>query len=150
MKKLTLLLLLAPSIAYADSAGASLEILPSGNITGGVGGFTGSSSAKTAIGFGVRADHAIDPLITVGFAPRFFFGVNTSNGNGGSDHPHGLAIGLGAGVSYDVSPTLRGFFELGYQWGFQGGTVTVFNTTNSYKFETDYFGMAIGIAGVTR
>jgi hypothetical protein len=188
MKKLIVLALFLPSIAYADTAGASLEILPSGTITGGLGGFQGSSSTKTAVGFGVLADHAVDPYISVGFAPRFFFGVNTSNsnndsaeeldlrlrgtigkeivpkvrpyfyftpgysvlfvpnGNGGSNHPHGFAIGVGGGVSYDLTNTLSGFVELGYQWGFQDGSFQALGTTTNYEFHTNYFGIALGIS----
>lgn len=187
MKKLTLLLMLVPSIAYADSAGASLEILPSGTLTVDIPPLgSASGDAKTAIGFGVFADHAIDPLISIGFAPRFFFGVNGTNSNdksaeeldlrlrgtvgkevapkirpyfyltpgysilfytdanGNGSHPHGFAIGLGGGVSYQVTPTASGFFELGYQWGFQGGTASGGGFSTDYKFETDYFGIAIG------
>lgn len=193
MKKLALLLLLVPSIAHADQVGASLEIMPTGTIVGSLGGFGDtSSSANTAIGFGVLADHAVArrSLISVGFAPRFFFGVKGSNDNGDSAeeldlrlratiggevapkirpyffvtpgysilflpdnnnvnngnslHPHGFEVGLGGGVSYDVSPTLRGFAELGYQWGFQGGSFQVIGTTTDYKLETRYLGIAIG------
>jgi hypothetical protein len=45
--------------------------------------------------------------------------------NNQSYHPNGFVINAGGGLSYELSSSLRGYFELGYQWGFQGTTINV-------------------------
>src|SRR5436190_5634397 len=80
----------SPAVAHADDdgpdrgwAGAEFEIIPSGTVAVNAGGGnTVSSDLKTAYAVKLVAEKEINELISVGFAPRYVWGLIGTNDNG--------------------------------------------------------------------
>jgi hypothetical protein len=177
MKKLlTSSLALSALIASAGAASAEGVHASAGFVTATAGTMTvevGPDSAdfdlKTAFGVAAAVDYDVLPFLSVGIAPRLFFGVKPSDEvfensdaakildlrarvtgfhevapkltlfgyfapgyslmmsaddseDGGSD-PKGLVVGVGGGANYAVTPQIFVGADVGYQLGFQKGTV---------------------------
>ena len=69
--------------------------------------------------------------------------------NGNTVHPNGFIIDVGGGLSYHLSPGVRAFFELGYQWGFQSwsasGTVLGQTVTVTGDDKVNYLQLGFGL-----
>ena len=66
-------------------------------------------------------------------------------------HPHGFILGLGGGVGFALGKRSELSVELGYQWGFQGGSQNVPLIGNvDYTLEDSYFHVAFGISGTVK
>lgn len=67
-------------------------------------------------------------------------------------HPNGFCLDVGGGVALALAHNVRGYFELGYQWGFQSwdasGTVLGQTVTVSGDDKTEYLQLGFGIAAL--
>lgn len=70
--------------------------------------------------------------------------------NGNKVHPNGFVLGLGGGLSYALSRSVRGYFELGYQLGYQtwswSGTVLGQTVTDNGDASDSYLQLGFGVA----
>ena len=200
MKSLILVALIAvPAVAHADDitknkgiVSADFELLPTGTISGSIGGFSGSTDANTAYGVGLTLENQVNELVSIGLAPRFLFGVKgandtgdssnqidirarvaaghdlipklrvygfgepgysiifppSNNGNGPSVHPNGFVIAAGGGLSFELSPTVRAMFELGYQWGFQSWSYSNGGITANGDLKDNFLSLGFGLSAV--
>jgi hypothetical protein len=190
--------IVVPAVAHADDmtrnkgiVSADFELLPTGTISGSIGGFSGSTDAATAYGVGLTFENQVNDLISVGLAPRFLFNVKgandtgdsskqidirarvaaghelipkmrlygfgepgysimfpPNNNNGQSVHPNGFVIAAGGGLSFELSPTVRAMFELGYQWGFQSWSYSNGGITANGDLKDNYLALGFGLSAV--
>lgn len=65
-------------------------------------------------------------------------------------HPNGFVLGLGGGLSFALSSSVRGYFELGYQLGYQSwsytGTVLGVSGTINGDANASYLQLGFGLA----
>jgi hypothetical protein len=123
----------SPVVAHAGDgsddrgwAGAEFEIIPSGSVAVNAGGSTTTTSdLKTAYAVSLVAEKDINELISVGFAPRYAFGLIGVNDNG--DTSQELDLRARISVGHTIIPKLRlfGFAEPGYSIVFVPQTVVV-------------------------
>jgi len=66
--------------------------------------------------------------------------------NGNSVHPNGFVINAGGGLAYALSPSLHGYFEVAYQWGFQTYSYESNGFSTSGDFNTSYLQLGFGLA----
>ena len=126
--------LLVPSIAHAEErkgwAAADFELLPSGSIEANfVGGNTTTVSTDTAYGIGIVAENELNPMVTVGLAPRYIFNVIDKNSNGDAAKELDLRARVTAGAMLIPKLRVYGFAEPGYSIIFLPDTVRINNET---------------------
>jgi hypothetical protein len=115
-----------------------------------VNGKNSSTDASTEMDLRARVavGHDLIPKLRLyGFGePGYSVIFPASNGNGDTVHPNGFVIAAGGGLSFELSTKVRATFEMGYQWGFQSWSGTVFGQPVSGSADTSYFGLGFGLA----
>src|SRR5690349_8313554 len=112
----------SPALAHADDdgpdrgwAGAEFEILPSGSYSFDAGNGTKvTQDIKTAYAVKLVAEKDINELISVGFAPRFGFGLIGTNDSGDTSQLLDLRARIAFGHRLIPKLRVQGFAEPGY------------------------------------
>jgi hypothetical protein len=60
--------------------------------------------------------------------------------------PKGFLVDVSAGISGQILPSAFVVFDLGYQWGFQSGTISGSAQSIDYDFRTRYLHFGLGFA----
>ena len=108
----------------------------------------GDSSNQIDLRARVAIGHDLIPKMRVyGFGePGYSIIFPPNNPNGGNVHPNGFVIAAGGGLSFELSPTVRAVFELGYQWGFQSWSYSNGGINTSGDLKDSYLQLGFGLA----
>lgn len=113
------------------------------------------SSSQLDLRAHVEVGHTLVPKLRLfGFAEpgwSIVFIPQSVRVNNQTYHPNGFVIDVGGGLSYELNHSVRAFFDVGYQWGFQSTTITtdlgpLGTVTTDVTAKDNYLQLGFGLA----